>query len=71
MWAPANTPEETLEAINQSLKAVMESDTVVENLKRQSAQAEWYNLEESQKIFQNEFDSILTTGKALGIAAVD
>lgn len=71
MWAPADTPKEVLEAINQSLKSVMEDSTVVENLSRTGAQAEWYDLEESQKIFQNEFDNILATGKALGIAAVD
>lgn len=71
MWAPAGTPKEVLEAINQTLKGVMENSTVADNLSRMGARAEWYDLEESQKIFQNEFDSILKTGKALGIAAVD
>lgn len=71
MWAPANTPEDILTAINASLKGVMEDATVVENLSRLGARAEWYDLDESRQIFQNEFNSILETGKALGIAAVE
>ena len=44
---------------------------VADNLEKQGARAEWYDLETSRQIFQNEFDSILATGKALGIAVVD
>lgn len=71
MWAPADTPVEVLEAINSSLKSVMEDETVKENLQMQGARAEWYDLKESQEIFQKEYDSILATGKALGISVVE
>lgn len=71
MWAPIDTPTEVLEAINASLKSVMEDETVVGNLSKLGARAEWYDLEESRVIFQSEYDSILATGKSLGIAAVD
>lgn len=71
MWAPADTPDDVLNTINQSLKSVMEDPTVIDNLEKQGARAEWYDLETSRQIFQAEFDSILATGKALGIAAVE
>ena len=71
MWAPAETPEEILIAINESLKPVMEDQTVIDNLVAQGARAEWYDLEESRAIFQAEYDSILATGKSLGIAVVE
>ena len=71
MWAPADTPEEVLTAMNESLKDVMEDETVIEALEKQGARAEWYDLEESREIFQKEYDSILATGKSLGIAAVE
>lgn len=71
MWAPADTPEDVLVEINKSLKGVMEDATVIENLNRLGARAEWYDLDESRQIFQNEFNSILETGKALGISAVE
>lgn len=69
MWAPAKTDEATLKAMNSSLKAVMEDEGVKATLKKMGARAEWYDLEESRKILQNEYDSILATGKDLGIAA--
>lgn len=70
MWAPLDTPKTVVEQINKGLQAVMEDKTVQEKLTLQGARAEWYNLEESQKIFQNEYDTIMETGKAIGISAV-
>ena len=71
MWAPADTPQDVLEAINKSLEAVMADETVQEKLTLQGARAEWYDLEESQEIFQKEYDSIMSTGKAIGISVVE
>ena len=71
MWAPADTPGDVLEAINKSLEAVMADETVQEKLALQGARAEWYDLEESQEIFQKEYDSIMSTGKAIGISMVE
>lgn len=49
----------------------MADETVQEKLTLQGARAEWYDLEESQEIFQKEYDSIMSTGKAIGISVVE
>lgn len=65
---PAGMNQELVEKINSSLKDIASADSeYTKGMKQMGQVAEWHDVKESQKMFQDEYDNAVKVAKNLGI----
>ena len=69
LFAPAGTPEETLQAMNASLEGVTQDQAYIDGMTNMGCQPGWMNLEDSRAALQQFFDSEHSVAESLGILA--
>ncbi|WP_164919085.1 MULTISPECIES: tripartite tricarboxylate transporter substrate binding protein [Acutalibacteraceae] len=68
---PAGMSQDLVEKINASLKNIASADSeYTKGMKQMGQIAEWHDVQESQKMYQEEYDSAVKVAKDLGIYSV-
>lgn len=71
LFGPKDMDEETVEAINVSLKNVTEDEEFSNAIAEFGGRAEWYNVKESQDSFNDEIEKTREITDLLGISAYE
>ena len=69
LFAPAGTPEETLQAMNASLEGVTADEAYIEGMTNMGCAPGWMNLEDSRAALKEFYDSEHSVAESLGILA--
>lgn len=67
VWAPKGTDPAVVEAINASLKPVIDDPDYLEGCKNMGATPEWHSVEESRKMLEEEQKMVAEVATALGL----